>query len=70
MVEVYAGGKKIDPPHQLESFPMVRSLLIEGVAHNTNGSVYVPEVMLELVFLHCLAFQNLIPYLEKFSCFN
>ncbi|XP_057433537.1 calcium-transporting ATPase 8, plasma membrane-type-like [Lotus japonicus] len=43
VVEVYAGGKKIDPPHQLESFPMVRSLLIEGVAHNTNGSVYVPE---------------------------
>ncbi|KAJ1439835.1 P-type ATPase [Sesbania bispinosa] len=32
-----------DPPHQLEGSPMVRSLLIEGVAQNTNGSVFVPE---------------------------
>ncbi|XP_027353594.1 calcium-transporting ATPase 8, plasma membrane-type-like [Abrus precatorius] len=43
VVEAYAGGKKIDPPHKLESFPMLRSLLIEGVAQNTNGSVYAPE---------------------------
>jgi len=43
VVEAYAGGKKIDPPHKLES-PMLRSLLIEGVALNTNGSVYAPEV--------------------------
>lgn len=44
VVEAYAGGKKIDPPHKLESYPMLRSLLIEGVAQNTNGSVYAPEV--------------------------
>ncbi|KAK2395507.1 calcium-transporting ATPase 8, plasma membrane-type [Trifolium repens] len=43
VVEVYAGGSKINPPHQLESSPKLRSLLIEGVAQNTNGSVYVPE---------------------------
>ncbi|KAK7411963.1 hypothetical protein VNO78_03408 [Psophocarpus tetragonolobus] len=43
VVEAYAGGKKIDPPHMLESYPMLRTLLIEGVAQNTNGSVYVPE---------------------------
>ncbi|KAH1209341.1 Calcium-transporting ATPase 8, plasma membrane-type [Glycine max] len=43
VVEAYAGGKKIDPPHKLESYPMLRSLLIEGVAQNTNGSVYAPE---------------------------
>ncbi|XP_045789046.1 calcium-transporting ATPase 8, plasma membrane-type-like isoform X4 [Trifolium pratense] len=43
VVEVYAGGSKIDPPHQLESSPKLRSLLIEAVAQNTNGSVFVPE---------------------------
>ncbi|KAL2340511.1 hypothetical protein Fmac_008451 [Flemingia macrophylla] len=43
VVEAYAGGKKIDPPHELESYPMLRSLLIEGVAQNTSGSVYAPE---------------------------
>ncbi|BAT80110.1 hypothetical protein LR48_Vigan04g007200 [Vigna angularis] len=42
VVEAYAGGKKIDPPHELEN-TMLRSLLIEGVALNTNGSVYAPE---------------------------
>ncbi|CAL0327895.1 unnamed protein product [Lupinus luteus] len=45
VVEAYAGGKKIDPPHnKSELSPMLHSLLIEGVAQNTNGSVYVPEV--------------------------
>ncbi|KAK7329119.1 hypothetical protein VNO77_23265 [Canavalia gladiata] len=43
VVEAYAGGKKVDPPHNLESCPMLHSLLIEGVAQNTNGSVYAPE---------------------------
>lgn len=43
VVEVYAGGSKVDPPHQLERSPKLRTLLIEGVAQNTNGSVYVPE---------------------------
>lgn len=43
MVEAYAGGKKIDPPHELKN-TMLCSLLIEGVALNTNGSVYAPEV--------------------------
>ncbi|CAJ1975835.1 unnamed protein product [Sphenostylis stenocarpa] len=42
VVEAYAGGKKIDPPHKLEN-TMLRSLLIEAVAQNTNGSVYAPE---------------------------
>ncbi|XP_029127220.1 calcium-transporting ATPase 8, plasma membrane-type isoform X2 [Cajanus cajan] len=43
VVEAYAGGMKIHPPHKLESYPLLRSLLIEGVAQNTNGSVYAPE---------------------------
>ncbi|ESW10749.1 hypothetical protein PHAVU_009G234600 [Phaseolus vulgaris] len=42
VVEAYAGSNKIDPPHKLEN-SMLRSLLIEGIALNTNGSVYAPE---------------------------
>jgi len=45
VVEACIGGKKIiphDDPQQLS--PKLRSLLIEGVAQNTNGSVYGPEV--------------------------
>ncbi|XP_016188943.1 calcium-transporting ATPase 8, plasma membrane-type isoform X5 [Arachis ipaensis] len=44
VVEAYAGGKKNDPPgNKSELSPKLHSLLIEGVAQNTNGSVYVPE---------------------------
>ncbi|GMN55260.1 hypothetical protein TIFTF001_024379 [Ficus carica] len=44
VVEAYAGGKKVDPPaNKLELSPLVSSLLIEGIAQNTNGGVYVPE---------------------------
>ena len=44
MVEAYIGGKKIDPPDTSEIPRELRYLLIEGVAQNTNGSVYRPEV--------------------------
>ncbi|KAG4932376.1 hypothetical protein JHK87_046378 [Glycine soja] len=38
------GGKKIADPHDVSQFSrMLCSLLIEGVAQNTNGSVYIPE---------------------------
>ncbi|KAF7806692.1 calcium-transporting ATPase 8, plasma membrane-type-like [Senna tora] len=44
VVEAYVGGKKIDPPHnKSELSAMLCSLLVEGVAQNSNGSVYVPE---------------------------
>nr|XP_029148962.1 calcium-transporting ATPase 8, plasma membrane-type isoform X1 [Arachis hypogaea]XP_029148963.1 calcium-transporting ATPase 8, plasma membrane-type isoform X1 [Arachis hypogaea]XP_029148965.1 calcium-transporting ATPase 8, plasma membrane-type isoform X1 [Arachis hypogaea] len=44
VVEAYAGGKKNDPPgNKSELSPKLHSLLIEGVAQNTNGSVFVPE---------------------------
>ncbi|XP_068463913.1 calcium-transporting ATPase 10, plasma membrane-type-like isoform X1 [Phaseolus vulgaris] len=44
VVEACIGGKKIIPPDDSQQFSaMLRSLLIEGVAQNTNGSVYVPE---------------------------
>ncbi|XP_061361514.1 calcium-transporting ATPase 8, plasma membrane-type-like [Gastrolobium bilobum] len=44
VVKACIGGKKIDPPHEKSQLsPMLCSLLIEGVAQNTNGSVYAPE---------------------------
>ncbi|KAF7806698.1 calcium-transporting ATPase 8, plasma membrane-type-like [Senna tora] len=44
VVEAYVGGKKIDPPHnKLKLSALLCTLLVEGVAQNTNGSVYVPE---------------------------
>lgn len=45
VVEAYVGWRKIDPTDsnsQLSS--MVTSLLVEGIAQNTNGSVYLPPV--------------------------
>ncbi|XP_022929647.1 calcium-transporting ATPase 10, plasma membrane-type-like [Cucurbita moschata] len=44
IVEAYVGGKKIDPPEKKsELSPMIHSILVEGIALNSNGSVYVPE---------------------------
>ncbi|XP_057805178.1 calcium-transporting ATPase 8, plasma membrane-type [Salvia miltiorrhiza] len=44
VVEVSACGKKIDPPDNKSLLPSkVISLLIEGIAQNTTGSVFVPE---------------------------
>ncbi|XP_042015700.1 calcium-transporting ATPase 9, plasma membrane-type-like isoform X2 [Salvia splendens] len=44
VVEVSACGKKIDPPDNNSLLPSkVISLLIEGIAQNTTGSVFVPE---------------------------
>ncbi|RYR30186.1 hypothetical protein Ahy_B01g055014 isoform G [Arachis hypogaea] len=44
VVEAIIGGENIDPPHEKSKLkPILCSLLIEGVAQNTNGSVFVPE---------------------------
>ncbi|KAG8376409.1 hypothetical protein BUALT_Bualt09G0060500 [Buddleja alternifolia] len=44
VVEVHACGKKIAPPDNKSLLsPSVASLLIEGIAQNTTGSVFVPE---------------------------
>ncbi|KAK4754923.1 hypothetical protein SAY87_008680 [Trapa incisa] len=44
VVEAYAGGKKIVPADTAPYLPSVLvSLLIEGIAQNTNGSVYAPD---------------------------
>lgn len=45
VVEVYAGGKKMDSPDSKSQLsPMHCALLIEGISQNTTGGVYVPEV--------------------------
>ncbi|XP_039154923.1 calcium-transporting ATPase 10, plasma membrane-type-like [Eucalyptus grandis] len=44
VVEAYACGRKVDPPDSnLQLSTSLISLLIEGIAQNSNGSVYVPE---------------------------
>ena len=45
VVEAYIGGKKIEPPDNESVLPpLVKPLIMEGVAQNTTGSVFVPEV--------------------------
>ncbi|XP_021815928.1 calcium-transporting ATPase 10, plasma membrane-type-like isoform X1 [Prunus avium] len=44
VVEAFTGGKKIDiSDNKSDLSPMLSALLIEGIALNTTGSVYVPE---------------------------
>ncbi|KAI3775302.1 hypothetical protein L1987_49873 [Smallanthus sonchifolius] len=44
VVEAYICGKKIDPPNNKSELPSrLISLLIESVAQNTTGSVFLPE---------------------------
>ncbi|KAI3416712.1 FPL domain-containing protein [Psidium guajava] len=44
VVEAYACGRKVDPPDSNSQLSTsLISLLIEGIAQNSNGSVYVPE---------------------------
>lgn len=45
VVESYICGNKIDPLDSSSKLPPnVASLLIEGIAQNTTGSVFIPEV--------------------------
>lgn len=45
VVEAYVGERKIDPTDSNSQLsPMVTSLLVEGIAQNTTGSVYLPPV--------------------------
>lgn len=44
VVEAYVCGKKLDPPDNKSLLPpKLTSLLIEGIAQNTTGSVFIPE---------------------------
>lgn len=52
VVEAFAGGKKIaSADNKTELSPMLSSLLFEGIAQNTNGGVYLPEVFKLLLLL-------------------
>ncbi|KAH9805645.1 calcium-transporting ATPase 8 plasma membrane-type [Citrus sinensis] len=43
VVEAYVGGRKMNPTDSNSQLsPMVTSLLVEGIAQNTTGSVYLP----------------------------
>ena len=45
VVEAYVGGKKVDPPDDKSLLPPeLTSLLTEGIAQNSTGSVFLPEV--------------------------
>ncbi|XP_071910010.1 calcium-transporting ATPase 8, plasma membrane-type-like isoform X3 [Coffea arabica] len=44
VVEAYVGGKKVDPPDDKSLLPPeLTSLLTEGIAQNSTGSVFLPE---------------------------
>lgn len=44
VVEAYAGGRKIIPADKASLLSsMLSSLLVEGIAQNTTGSVFIPE---------------------------
>jgi Ca2+-transporting ATPase len=48
VVEAYGDGKKIEHPDvAAELSSELVTLLIEGIAQNTNGSVFTPEVSLK-----------------------
>lgn len=45
VVEAYVGDEKLDPPNDIKRLASnVSSVLIEGIAQNTTGSVFTPEV--------------------------
>ena len=51
VVEAYVGRKKLNPPDDSSKLhPEVLSLINEGIAQNTTGSVYVPKVCLSTWF--------------------
>jgi len=45
VVAAYVGGMKIDPPDNVKQLSAAASsLLVEGIAHNTTGDVFEPQV--------------------------
>lgn len=70
VVEAYVSGRKVDPPDNKSLLPpKLTSLLIEGVAQNTTGSVFISEVRVNLVcseFFHEINF--VIKIVETWEC--
>lgn len=47
VVEAYLGGKKMDSYDNASTMcTSVTDLLIEGIAQNTTGTVFMPEVVI------------------------
>lgn len=45
VVEAYVGGVNVQPPDNVKLLsPTISTLILEGIAQNTSGSVYEPEV--------------------------
>jgi Ca2+-transporting ATPase len=45
VVEAYFGGKKMDSPDNAQMLSAdVTLLIVEGIAQNTSGSIFEPEV--------------------------
>ena len=52
VVDAYICGKKFDPSENQSVLPpKVASLLIEGIAQNTTGSVFKSEVIIRMYLL-------------------
>ncbi|VAH51323.1 unnamed protein product [Triticum turgidum subsp. durum] len=46
VVEAYFGGEKMDPPDNTQKLSAaVSTMIIEGIAQNTSGSIFEPEVI-------------------------
>lgn len=45
VVEAFVGGLKIEPPDNVKLLSStISTLILEGIAQNTSGSIYEPEV--------------------------
>lgn len=52
VVEAYVGGTKLDLPENTKVLSAAASsVVIEGIAQNTTGSVFEPEVNVSFLFL-------------------
>jgi hypothetical protein len=51
VVEAYFAGTKLDPCDDVSQMSdSAASLIIEGIAQNTTGTVFLPEVQKNLLF--------------------
>jgi Ca2+-transporting ATPase len=52
VTEAYFGGKKMVPADNTEMLSAsVSTMIIEGIAQNTSGSIFEPEVSQDLYFI-------------------
>ncbi|XP_022869691.1 calcium-transporting ATPase 5, plasma membrane-type-like [Olea europaea var. sylvestris] len=75
VVKAYSCGNKIDPPDNKSLLPPnIISLLIESIAQNTTGSVFVPKVGLnyDLLYLngYCYAIEKILKAFPELNLSN